>query len=49
LIPDVDPYFGCCIARKVDDDPDFVMILSIFYTGEVESVSDYGENVMVII
>jgi hypothetical protein len=45
----MDPYFGCCIPGKVDDDSNFVMILGIFYTGELESVSDYGENVMVII
>jgi hypothetical protein len=45
----MDPYFGCCIPGKVDDDPDFVMKLGVFYTCEVDSVSDYGENVMVII
>jgi len=45
----MDPYFGCCIPGKVDDDPDFVMKLGVFYTCEVDSVSDYGENVMIIV
>jgi hypothetical protein len=39
-MPDVDPYFGCCIPRKVDDDPDFLMDLSVFYACEVEPMSD---------
>jgi hypothetical protein len=45
----MDPYFGCWIPGKVDDDPDFVMKLGVFYTCEVDSVSDYGENVIIIV
>jgi len=45
----LDTYFSCCIPRKVDNNPDILVKLVVFYACEVEFMSDQGENGIIVV
>jgi hypothetical protein len=46
---DMEPYFGCWIPRKFDDEDDVVMNLVVFCAFDIESMSDQGGGTIRIV